>query len=130
MTLEELHKLADAWITYHRCPKVSPDRETTAWATDLYELTCSDPETLWLLIMAIHTRDQSPRIQEVLSAGPVEDLLSKHGEGFIERVEIEAQRDPTFANLLGGVWKNTMPDAIWERLQSVWDRRGWDGIPK
>jgi hypothetical protein len=130
MRQEELLALAEGWIIYHLSAKGSPEREATAWATDLYELEYHDPEALWLLIMAIHTKDQSPRIQECLSAGPVEDLLVKHGEKFIERIEAQARRDPGFAKLLGGVWKNRMSDEIWQRLQRVWDRRGWDGNPE
>jgi len=55
----------------------------------------------------------------VLSAGPIEDLLAIHGESFIERVEVEARKDPAFAKVLGGVWKNRMNDTIWARLQAV-----------
>ena len=130
MTVEELLGLADAWIVYYLSPVGSPAKEATAWATDLYDLEYHDPETLWLLILAIHARNQSPRIQEVLSAGPVEDLLAKHGDKFIERVEAQARQDAKFAKLLGGVWKNSMTDEVWIRLQAVWDRHGWDGIPE
>ena len=122
--------LTNAWIHFHLAEKGSREREETEWATDLYDLEYHDPETLWLFILAVHAQDQSPRIQECLSAGPVEDLLAKHGDRFIERVESRARQDPTFAKLLGGVWKNTMSDEIWRRLQAVWDRRGWDGIPE
>ena len=130
MTDQELLAHADAWIRYWQAPKGSKEREETGWATDLYELLYDDPETLWKLILAIHAKDQSPPIQQVLSAGPVEDLLAKHGEDFVARVENEARHDPAFAKLLGGVWKNTMSDSTWLRLQAVWDRRGWDGIPE
>jgi len=74
--------------------------------------------------------DQSIAIQQVLSAGPIENLLSKFGEQYIERVEHKARKDPAFAKVLGGVWQSDMPDEIWTRLQAVWDRRGWDGIPE
>jgi hypothetical protein len=127
MTEDELTILARDWIRYYRAEKGSPEREAAAWATDLYELECHDPESLWLPILAIHAKDQSPCIQQGLSAGPVEELLAKHGENFIERMEIEARRDPMFAKLLGGVWKNSMRDDVWRRLQTVWDRRGWGG---
>jgi hypothetical protein len=130
MDRDELIALADAWITYHVAPKNSSEREAAAWSTDLYELEYHNPEMLWQLILMIHSKEQSPRIQEVLSAGPVEDLLVKHGDRFIERVEAEARKDPSFAKLLGGVWKNRMSDANWDRLQRVWDRRGWDGVPE
>jgi hypothetical protein len=127
---DELLSRADAWIAYWLAGKGSSEREATAWATDLYELEYDDPETLWQLILTIHSKDQSPQIQEVLSAGPVESLLDKHGDRFIERIEVQAQQDPRFARLLGGVWTNTMAHSIRQRLQRVWDRRGWDGIPK
>jgi hypothetical protein len=130
MTHVELLALADAWISYHLATKGSQEREVAARATDLYELEYNEPETLWLLILEIHAKNQSPRIHECLSAGPVEDLLAKHGDSFIERIETQARQDPTFAKLLGGVWKNTMSDGVWQRLQQVWDRRGWDGIPE
>jgi len=54
MTQDELTKLADDWIRYHVEAKDSPARETTAWATDLYQLEHHDPETLWSLILIIH----------------------------------------------------------------------------
>jgi hypothetical protein len=66
----------------------------------------------------------------VLSAGPIEGLLSHFGESYIVRVEEKAREDPAFAKVLGGVWQHTMSDEIWSRLQAVWDRRGWDGIPE
>jgi len=127
---DELLCRADAWIAYWLAPKGSQEREATAWATDLYDLEYHDPETLWQLILTIHSKDQSPRIQEVLSAGPIENLLANYGDAFIERVEVRARKDPKFAKLLGGVWQGGMTNAMWQRLQRVWDRRGWDGIPE
>lgn len=26
-------------------------------------------------------------------------------------------------------WQYAMSEAIWSRVQAVWDRRGWDGVP-
>ena len=89
-----------------------------------------EPETLWLLILEIHRKDKSAAVQQVLSAGPIENLLAIHGESFIERVEVEARQDPAFAKVLGGVWNNRINDTIWTRMQAVWDRKGWDGIPE
>jgi hypothetical protein len=133
MTQEELNYLADCWLEYWHAhfSKDLRKQEELAWLSDVeYELRYNLPKDYWNLILAIHHKDQSIPIQQVLSAGPVEDLLAKHGESFIERVEEEARRDPQFAKLLGGVWKNRMTDEVWARLQAVWDRRGWDGIPE
>ena len=130
MENKRLEALAEGWIGYWLAPYNSPERAAYDWVTDqVYDLTYEeDPELLWQLVLAVHRRDRSIQIMQVLSAGPLEDLLARHGERFIVLVEVEARRDPTFASLLGGVWKNAMSDAIWERVQGVWDRRGWDGI--
>jgi hypothetical protein len=130
MTPIELDAQANAWITHWFAPAGSPEYNASAWATDTYDFLNEDPETLWLLILAVHRKDQSPRTQALLSAGMVEDLLSMHGDKFIDRIEAEARTDPSFAKLLGGVWKSQMSDQLWERVQAVWDRRGWDGIPE
>src|SRR5437764_970075 len=114
MTHGELSSLADAWIAYWLAPKGSQEREATAWATDLYELEYEDPETLWQLILTIHSKDQSSQIQEVLAAGLVEDLLAKHGDTFIDRVELQAQQDPQFAKLQGlPEFVRTDPSSEW-----------------
>ena len=130
MTPIELDAQADAWITHTLAPAGSPERNASAWATDTYDFLYEDPETLWLFILAVHRKDQSPPVQELLSAGEVEDLLGRYGDRFIDRVEAEARTDPSFARLLGGVWQGRMSDQLWARLQTVWDRRGWDGIPE
>ena len=105
-------------------------RRTEPSATRRYYKPAIDPERLWLLILAVHRKDQSLRVQQVLSAGMVEDLLGMYGDQFIDRIEVEARTDPSFARLLGGVWQGQMSDQVWARLQAVWDRRGWDGIPE
>ena len=52
-----------------------------------------------------------------LAAGPLEDLLSDHGEEVIDRIETEARKNPDFNLLLGGVWQGGMSEQIWERVQ-------------
>jgi hypothetical protein len=123
-------ELADAWIRYWQAPEDSAERGDFDLAMKFHAIEYHQPEILWTMILATHSRDQSIRPKQVLSAGPLENLLALHGEEFIDRVESEAHRDPSFARLLGGVWKNRMSDEVWRRVQAVWDRRGWDGIPE
>ena len=54
----------------------------------------------------------------MLAAGPVEDLLQQSGSQFIERIETEARRDPTFRSMLNGVWKSGSPE-VWTRLEAA-----------
>jgi uncharacterized protein DUF6869 len=122
---------ADAWIRMTKAGSGSQVYEDNFWAFEaLYDLVSEDPEAAWPMILQILRLDHSPSVMENLSAGPLEDLLAKHGPAFIDRVEAEAARDPIFAKLLGGVWQNRMTDEVWARVQAARDRRGWDGIPE
>lgn len=91
------------------------------WAVSDY------PELAWKAILEAMEQPRMEARLGKLAAGPLEDLLAKHGPSFIDRVEFLANSNKNFAWLLGGVWQHTMPVAIWSRVQTVWDRRGWDG---
>ena len=79
----------------------------------------ADPETAWQAVLHIMWHDLSEKQEALVAAGPVESLLSWHGAQFIDRIEAEAQRSPAFAHLLGGVWRQDMPDEIWQRVESA-----------
>ena len=130
MTQDSVAELADAWIRYWRASENSPEREDFDLAMKFHHIEYHKPEILWVMILAIHERDKSIHIDQVLSAGPLENLLALHAEGFIDRVVSEANRDPSFARLLGGVWKNRMTEGVWQRVQAVRGLRGWDGTPE
>ena len=105
--------------------------EDSSWAWDvMFNFMHERPELAFELIVEIWSRDQSRDVIQILSAGPLEDLLSTYGEQMIQAIEKEAEKDPSFRKLLGGVWKNAMPDSVWTKVQEIWDRRGWDGIPE
>jgi hypothetical protein len=133
MTDQELSRFADSWIAYWVAnwtfPENAQERKDLSWVFDReYELIHGEPEQLWRFIKKVLSVDSSNRIQEVLSAGPLEDLLAMHGDTVIEWVESEAKSNPLFARLLGGVWKSSMTNEVWSRVQAVWNRKGWDGI--
>jgi len=128
MNDRDVQSLATEWVAFWRAPEGSDERELLSWTTDKeWELIRESPQDGWNLILAILRLDSSSAIQEVLAAGPLEDLLSYHGESMIDTVESEARTNPRFASLLGGVWKNSMSEAVWSRVQAAWDRKGWDG---
>ncbi len=127
MNDQTLRSLATEWIAFWKAPEGSNERNQLLWTTDKeWDLIRESPQDGWKLILTILQLDCSPQIQQVLSAGPLEDLLSYHGESMIDNVESEAQSNPVFASLLGGMWKNSMSEAVWSRVQSVWRRPDWD----
>lgn len=128
---DSIHHLAKAWIELQRAPHNSDEYNALFWAYEkLSGLVDDQPDAAWQVVLLIWSIDQSIPTEQNLSAGPVEYLLAKHGDRMIALVEAAAKRDPSFAKMLGGVWKNQMSDEVWARLQCVWDRRGWDGIPE
>ena len=123
-------QMVERWISCQLADRNSPEYDelfdSFMYASDLIH---DQPDDAWQFILEVLRRNNSAPILEVLSAGPLEDLLARHGNTVIDRVESEARVNPNFALLLGGVWRNRMSEEIWNRVQAVWDRRGWDGTP-
>jgi len=107
------------------------EKEKYDWAHVEFSFDVEDdPERAWQCILLTVNNSLCEKHFGVLAAGPLESFLSYHGKDYIDRVEMEAASNPKFAFLLGGVWKDNIADDIWDRVQKVWDRRGWDGIPR
>ena len=121
--------LIPAWIRLHYSKRSTLQHEEDFWAFEMMSfLVWEQPELAWGIILDILAADSSPRILGNLAAGPFEDLLTKYGERFIDKVEEEAQRNPMFRELLNVVWKNGMSDDVWIRVQTARDQRNSDGI--
>jgi len=54
-----------------------------------------------------------------LGAGPLETLLVQHGSEYISKIEDEALTDDRMAWIVGCVWKSSIPDEIWTRIQKA-----------
>src|SRR4051812_26659984 len=76
-----------------------------------------EPEAAWLAIVELSRQALSDDQISLLAAGPLEDLLAYHGEAFIDRVEKEARVHRGFRHLLGGVWRNSISEPVWVRVQ-------------
>jgi hypothetical protein len=123
--------LAEAYIARQKAGPETEQWDALYWTHErTHYLTNYLPHRAWRVILLIWSMDQSTETMQSLSAGEIEDLLSWNGTEIIFHVEDEARRNPSVAKLLGGVWKHRMTDEVWSRLQAVWDRRGWDGIPE
>jgi hypothetical protein len=123
-------QLVRDWVELAHEKEGSAEYERLFEAYDaVSDMAYERPDDAWVFIVEALRLDSSTAVVEILSAGPLEDLLGYHGDHVIDRVEKEARSNPAFARLLGGVWQGQMTPDIWARIQSVWDRRGWDGIP-
>jgi uncharacterized protein DUF6869 len=117
----ELTGIVDAWIAAQSADSSSVESEQNQWAIEHVILSAvdADGDFLWDFVRTAYPRDLPDKVVAVLAAGPLEDLLAKRGTEFIDRVEELARKDPKFNHLLGGVWRNTMPDEVWQRVQSI-----------
>ncbi len=112
--------IARGWVEIYRAAEGSETRDANFWAYEaLDDLRNHDLERYWEIIVEIRRLDDSDQILSNLAAGPLEDLLAKSGNAFIERCEALARVDPRFKFMLGMVWKNAIPDDIWERLRAA-----------
>ncbi len=121
MDEKDLMKVVDAWILAIDNPTDSVQHEKNMWALeDVASWAASNrPKTLWQFVIAISAKPLSPKAMSILAAGPLEDLLTKWGEEYIERVETLARSDNRFNYLLGGVWQQGMSQSVWSRILSV-----------
>ena len=122
MTDVDFDHLADSWIEEWNLRTKSDKTdglpsEAIERVSDLY--LEGDHAALWKFILAAYPKEMSERVQAVFAAGPIEDLLAHFGPEYIDRVEVLARRDPKFNGLLGGVWRNTMADEVWDRVDGV-----------
>jgi hypothetical protein len=124
-------KFCAVWHKHNAAPDgpVADDAEHEWVFDEVMDLTCERPHELLDFVLETLALEPPTETLEMLAAGPLEDYLATHGDEVIEDVEKLAKSNPKFASLLGGVWKNSMSDDVWKRVQAVWDRRGWDGNP-
>jgi hypothetical protein len=119
LDLDEMSRIAEAWIELTRLPENSAQRDGKFWSWErLHELIHQEPETAWRVIQIIR-REGSDLVLANLAAGPLEDLLVAHGEQFIDRVEALARQDKQFKKLLGATWQNAMSPGLWKRVKAV-----------
>lgn len=117
----ELNRIVDAWVAGQEAEEGTPERERNYWAIDqVWDWSIEgEAEQLWQFILVTYQRDISQSVIGMLAAGPLEELLAEYGPAYIERVERLAERDEKFNRLLGGVWRNSMTDEVWERIRSA-----------
>lgn len=106
-------QLKEKWIEYTR----SNDKSLfEAWQV-LNDLVFNQPQEAWKVILEIIEETNSDEIIGNLAAGPFEDILSEHGDFFIDEVEIKTRQNPKFTKLVLGVYQGGMSESVWSRIQ-------------
>ncbi len=122
MTPSDWDALVKSWLAELRV--LSPPRESDVDEPDVGQTVVlmgfmAPPQKQWEFICsAVAYADSDDELSHI-AAGPVEQLLGQHGEAFIPRVEARAATDRRFARMLTGVWRHTMSDDVWTRVQAI-----------
>jgi hypothetical protein len=124
MNSKDRQRLVASWLLLQTTPEIGSVREDLAWVVEKVWDLCDDaPNDAFDFILAVLDKDISSTTMAILSAGPLEALLRKHGPRIIGRIERRARRDANFTKLLGHVWKDTLSSKIWMRVQHVRERQ-------
>jgi hypothetical protein len=112
---DQVQALAAAWIDALRRGQSAADEEVHQSVVILTFAYAAD--TQWNFIRAAVDRADAT-IEELyaIAAGPFEGFMGRHGEEYIERVEVEAERSPKFREMLHGAWQHQMSDELWARV--------------
>jgi hypothetical protein len=107
------NSLVDDWIGYCSGGSKATDPRFSAWEK-VDDLLRRDPEAGWILTLELIAVAPDDKVLANVAAGPLEDLLKREPDRFIERVELQARRDPKFRRCLTGVWG--LPTSFRERV--------------
>jgi hypothetical protein len=127
MSPTQREQLIASWLLLQRAREDGSEREDLSWVVEKIWDLCDDaPVEALHFILGVLEHDMSGPNLALLSAGPLEALLRKHGPRIIGRVERRARQDPRFACLLDHVWQSSLSERIWERVVRA---REWPRVP-
>lgn len=102
--------LANTWIMYQRFGS-QLERENDYWAVlKLDDLCADDPAAALDAMLAILNHSAEPFVLEALRSGPLQDLLSRHGETLDDALNQAASSSPAFAGLLSTAAAQAKPE--------------------
>jgi hypothetical protein len=85
--------------------KQGAEAEELSWAfDDVVDTVRNSPSDGWALTQGLLDAAEDDAALMYIAAGPLEDLLTTHGEQVIDDVVVAARRDAKVRRALAGVW--------------------------
>ncbi len=123
MEPERRKETAEAWLRYQATFDRTVEDPPDQWAYDaLVDLTSTDPETTWLIILDLLAMTSDEEMLGMIGTAPLEDLVCDYGEEFIDRIEETAHENERLRYALSYVWANRAP--VRPRLDALMDFLG------
>jgi hypothetical protein len=112
--------IAETYLRYH-----DRKREDDRWAVEEVDgLVARHPDAAWELTRILLSKAASDEVLAYVAAGPLEDLLKKHGPSIIDRVEEESRTNDRVRLALSGAWIRP-GDPVFERWYALMSRYGF-----
>jgi hypothetical protein len=120
LTPQEINEWANAYIAAEELPEKERHDSSYWWAIERFMnmRDSAQADDGWTTILKVLDGQPSQNVIGMLAAGPLEDLIQEWGELFVDRIELEARRNPAFRHLLGGVWESSTPE-VWARIEKA-----------
>jgi hypothetical protein len=115
-TSERQRGVIETWFEHIRTG--NPELEGAALEVTSWTF-CLPAEEQWRLILEMVRLAPDDECLGHVAAGPIEGMMGRFGELFIDRVERQAAADHKFARTLTNVWKHLMSDAVYARIQTL-----------
>ncbi|MEM6901445.1 MAG: DUF6869 domain-containing protein [Pseudomonadota bacterium] len=110
-----LETLVDQWFLDQEVPE---NTESTLAIERVMDMTRdASPQTQLSFIRRAVEKAETDHQLAIIAAGPLEDLLSDHGPDVIDDVVAVSRQDPKFRRTMTGVWRQDMPDSVWQKIE-------------
>jgi hypothetical protein len=117
------NEIADAYLRYH-----ARKQEADRWAWEKVEdLIEHDLDEAWRIICALVSKASSDEALAYVAAGPLENLLVRHGPAVIDKVEDESRNNSRLQLALSGVWGIGAGNPIFDRWHALMWKYGFAG---
>lgn len=121
-----LDRLTERLLTYLRDTAADDPSEAAlrdhpdAWTYLLCDSLCSDhPDTGLALVHRLLRQVATPGDVAMIAAGPLEDLIVRHGATLIDAIEREAAASARFRFALSGVWPQDANPLVRARVEAA-----------
>jgi hypothetical protein len=115
--MHDPHDLARRYLADYAAGRPE-NGDWSAWET-IDHLVRDDPAQAWAVVAELVAQSPTEEALFYVAAGPLEDLLAKHGSTVIDMIEEAARQDSKFRLCLSGVWGNSVDAAVWDRLMRL-----------
>lgn len=115
---EEWMDFAKAWLA--ELASGSDQKTQEDWGGKVVAMNfTASPAAQWKFILAAMDVARTADERSHIAAGPVEHLLSKHGDAFIGHLEQLAADRGDWAEMTRGVWRHRISESVWERVLAI-----------